>query len=425
MTTAGADGHCPSGAEPAARTAEPAGYDAVLLVGFGGPDGPEDVMPFLRTVTRGRGVPDERLAEVAQHYLAVGGASPINAQNRALRAALAAELGHRGVELPVLWGNRNGAPYLTEVVSQAAGAGATRLLAVTTSAYSSYSSCRQYREDLGRALLEGGLVGRVRLDKVRPYFDHPGFLGPFADGLRTAIAAAIAAGITAEQLQILFTTHSIPDAMADTSGSGVLGEHGDGGAYRRQHLTACAAVMTMVEPDTWDGARGRDQGVTGPGLPAWQLVYQSRSGAPATPWLEPDINDAITTVAAAGRRGVVVVPIGFVSDHMEVVWDLDNESARTAAAAGLWFHRVQTPGTDPRFVAALADLVAERLRPSPAPPSLGGLPRRPDACPPGCCVNPRELRPTTAGADSASDWSGLGFDSALLAASGIGISVQA
>lgn len=398
----------------------PSEYDAVLLAGFGGPEGPDDVMPFLRNVTRGRGVPDERLAEVAEHYLALGGMSPINAHNRALRSALAAELGRRGVTLPVLWGNRNWAPYLGDVVADAHGAGQRRLLAVATSAYSSYSSCRQYREDFAAALISTGLVGEVAIDKVRPYYDLPGFLQPFADGVRDALRQAHVAGYGPSDLEVVFTTHSIPIAMADSSGAplaatsdrggfaGFAGAAGDR-LYVAQHLAACAEVMRRADGAADDAA----------GSPAWRLAYQSRSGAAHIPWLEPDIGDVLAEMAAAGRRGVVVVPIGFVSDHVEVIWDLDTEAAQIAAAHGLWFRRVATPGADPRFVAGLVDLIMARLGGGDPVPSSTALPARPDVCPPGCCRG-RVAKPTTAGADSAADWGEVDIDPALLAASGIG-----
>lgn len=380
-------------------------YDAILVAGFGGPEGPDDVMPFLRHVTRGRGVPDARLEAVAEHYFALGGVSPINAQTEALRAALAAELARRGIALPVVMGNRNWSPYLADTLKTAAEQGISRMLAVATSAYSSYSSCRQYREDFAAALIEAGLVGRMRIDKVRPYYDLPGFLDPTADRIAGAIRSAAAAGVT--RLTVLFTTHSIPLAMADASGA-----PDDGRLYVEQHLAACRAVMSRV-------------GDLVPRAPSWRLVYQSRSGAPHIPWLEPDIGDVIAGVADPSGAGVIVVPIGFLSDHMEVIWDLDTEAAGIAAERGLWFSRVATSGADPRFVAGLADLVAERLSPSLATvASATGLPARPDRCPPGCCRG-RERKPTTAGEDSAEDWADLAFSAGDLAASGILAGVSA
>lgn len=401
--------------ESAATATDPTapGYDAVLLAGFGGPEGPEDVMPFLRNVTRGRGIPDERLVEVSHHYQALGGRSPINEQCRALQQALQAEL-----DLPVLWGNRNWAPYVADVIRDAHAGGSVRLLGVATSAYSSYSSCRQYREDFGMALESTGLVGSVRIDKVRPYFDLPGFRAPFVAGTVAALRSAEAAGVPVADLEIVFTTHSIPTTMADSSGSASLGDHGAGGAYVAQHLAVGAAVIEEV---------AAAMGLAVEAVPAWQLAYQSRSGPPSMPWLEPDINDVITALAAAGRRGVVVVPIGFVSDHVEVIWDLDREAAQTAQEAGLFFARVGTPGTDSRFVADLAALIRQRLGAADAAasgaddrfPGLAGVTRRPDFCATRCCVNARVTRPTTAAVDAATDWQGLTVDPARLVASGI------
>ncbi len=399
------------------RASEP-GYDAVLLAGFGGPEGPEDVMPFLRNVTRGRGIPDERLVEVSHHYQALGGSSPINEQNRRLRAALEAELSARGIAVPVLWGNRNWNPFLADVITDAADAGQVRLLGIATSAYSSYSSCRQYREDFGLALASTSLVGRVRIDKVRPYYDQAGFVDPFVDDTVAALREALTAGLAPADVEIVFTTHSIPSTMAAASGSATLGDHDANGAYVDQHLAVCRAVIAGVTAAIPEVLAS----VGNAGSISWQLAYQSRSGPPSMPWLEPDINAVITDLAAAGRRGVVVVPIGFVSDHVEVVWDLDNEALETAGERGLWFRRVATPGTDARFVAALADLLIERLIPdidAPQRVSPTGLPPRPNFCAVGCCTNQRGVKPTTGGQDSALDWQGTDVDPGLLVASGI------
>jgi len=391
-----------SGSHPATRA-----YDAVLLAGFGGPEGPDDVMPFLRNVTRGRGIPDERLVEVSHHYLALDGISPINEQNRNLRAALEAELKNRDVDIPVLWGNRNWAPFIADVVSEAAAAGQLRLLGLATSAYSSYSGCRQYREDFGLALQSTALVGTVQIDKVHPYFDSAGFVEPFIDGAIAAVQDALADSVALDEIEVAFTTHSIPMTMAATAGSASLGDHDVNGAYVDQHLTVCAAVAASLKEHF--------------GSPVhWQLAYQSRSGPPSMPWLEPDINDVIKVLPALGRRAVIVIPVGFVSDHVEVVWDLDNEALETAAQQGLWFRRVATPGTDQRFVSALVDLVMARLEPSSSPPSAStSTAARPDFCATNCCVNGRGPKPTTAGQDSAADWNQLGVPASALAASGI------
>ena len=318
-------------------------FDAILLAGFGGPEGQDDVIPFLRNVTRGRGVPDERLEAVAHHYRARGGVSPINAQNRALVAALTDELARRGVDLPVYWGNRNWHPFLADAVQAAHAAGHRHLLALVTSAYTSYSGVGQYLEDFRRALDETGLADEVSITKVREYFDHPGFVAPFIEGVRAALAR-IAEERPGARTHVLFVTHSIPTAAALASGP----QHGPGGAYVAQHLAVARAVVAEATAGT-----------------PWSLVYQSRSGSPSVPWLEPDINVAIDELAADGIEALVVVPIGFVSDHMEVVWDLDTEAAATAAGHGMLMVRVPAPGTHPAFVAGLVDLVVERLEDVP------------------------------------------------------------
>ncbi|TFC93147.1 MULTISPECIES: ferrochelatase [Cryobacterium] len=376
-----------------ARGMEARGYDAVLLLGFGGPEGQDDVIPFLRNVTRGRGVPESRLETVATHYRASGGVSPVNAQNRALRDALQAELAGRGTVVPVYWGNRNWAPYLGDVVAEAVAAGHSRLLALTTSAYSSYSSCRQYRDDLAEARGATLPGDAVCIDAVRPYFDHPGFVTPFVLGVRSALAEFERQGLAAAELHVLFTTHSIPQADAERSGPRER-SFGAGGAYEAQHRAVAEVVMAAVAAAQARGsaavvAEGGREGVavTAGAAPAWSLVFQSRSGPPGMPWLKPDVNDAITVLAEAGTRAVVVVPIGFISDHMEVTWDLDTEAAATAAAHDMEFTRVSTPGLHPVFVAGLVDLLLERL--TPAVPAercaLTALGPWPDACPAGCC----------------------------------------
>lgn len=372
---------------------EPVAYDALLLAGFGGPEGQDDVIPFLRNVTRGRGIPDERLEEVAHHYRHFGGVSPINAQNRALKAALEAELARRGIDLPVYWGNRNWSPYLEDAVTDAAAAGDTNLLALATSAYSSFSSCRQYREDFARVLTDTGLAGTVTIDKVRQFFDHPGFVQPFVDGVRDAVAGFLAEGTVPEAVRVLFSTHSIPTADAQRSGpregDDLHREFGDGGAYAAQHLAVAEVVMAAVAAE-----------VPGAERVAWDLVYQSRSGPPSQPWLEPDVNDVIAELPAAGVQAVAIVPLGFMSDHMEVLWDLDTEAMDAAAEAGLRAVRTPTPGVDPAFVAGLVDLVEERLNGTPAGerPHATGLGPWFDVCRPACCENVRAgFKPAAAG----------------------------
>jgi len=358
-------------------------YDALLLVSFGGPEGPDDVMPFLENVTRGRGIPRERLEAVSHHYVALGGVSPINAQNRALLDALAPALAARGIGLPVYWGNRNWAPFVAPTLEQIHADGRRRVLAIATSAYASYSGCRQYREDLGGALVETGLEGRLVVDKVRHYFDHPGFIEPFVEGVAGAVTELATDGVPPASTRLLFTTHSIPTAMADASGP--PGLSGPGGAYVAQHLAAIVAVLA--------GVRG-----LGVAVPAWELVYQSRSGSPNVPWLEPDINDALRGAAAAGMTAAVVVPIGFVSDHVEVVWDLDHEARETCDELGVRMLRVATPGTHPAFVEGLVDLVAERVAGGPVE-ALSALGPWPAVCARGCCANTRGPLPTVAGED--------------------------
>jgi protoporphyrin/coproporphyrin ferrochelatase len=360
------------------------GHDAFLLVSFGGPEGPDDVMPFLQNVTRGRGIPRERLEEVSHHYLALGGVSPINEQNRALIAALTTEFESRSIDLPIFWGNRNWDPYLTLALERLHADGHRRVIAFATSAYSSYSGCRQYREDLARSLEESGLVGKLGIDKIRHYFDHPGFVTPFADGLANALAELAGEGFAPDHVRVFFTTHSIPDAMAQASGP--PGRFDTSGAYVAQHLAAIGCVLEDV--------RGRAVEV-----PSWSLVYQSRSGSPQVPWLEPDINDALRDARGQGMRAAVVVPIGFVSDHVEVIWDLDHEARDTCDELGVRMLRVATPGTHPAFVAAIADLVEERRNGVPGP-ALSPLGPWPALCAAGCCANLRGELPTVAGEDS-------------------------
>jgi len=361
---------------------QPVAYDAIVLAGFGGPEGQDDVIPFLRNVTRGRGIPDERLEEVAHHYRHFGGVSPINHQNRELKAALEAELASRGIDLPVIWGNRNWQPYLAEALQEAHGRGFRTLIGLATSAYSSFSSCRQYREDFAMALEQTGLGGELRIDKVRQFFDHPGFVTPFVEGVREALAQLAARGIADHSIRVLFATHSIPTDDALRSGDRTV-DYGPGGAYAAQHLAVGEVVMREL----------------GSSIP-WQLVYQSRSGPPTQPWLEPDVNDVIAGFADEGVAAVVIVPLGFVSDHMEVLWDLDTEAVETAERHGLVAVRTPTPGTHPAYVAGLVDLVCERVNGTPTSerPALTEFGPWFDVCRPGCCENVRAgFKPAIAG----------------------------
>lgn len=375
-------------ADGAPYVTTPVAYDAILLAGFGGPEGQDDVIPFLRNVTRGRGIPDERLEEVAHHYRHFGGVSPINGQNRVLKDALQTALAERGIDLPVYWGNRNWAPYLEDVVQEAAANGHHTLLAFATSAYSSFSSCRQYREDFARVLQETGLGETVTIDKIRPFYDHPGFVEAFERGVREAIEGFLTQGVAAADIQILFSTHSIPTADAERSGARDI-DWGEGGAYAAQHLAVAAWVMDRVR-----------QTLPAAADVAWELVYQSRSGPASQPWLEPDVCDVIGELPARGRAAVAVVPVGFMSDHMEVLWDLDTEAAEAAEEAGLAFTRTPTPGVAPAFVAGIVDLIEERLqgRPNEERPHVTALPGAFDVCRPGCCENVRAgFKPAAAG----------------------------
>jgi ferrochelatase len=350
-------------------------YDAFLLVSFGGPEGPDDVMPFLANVTRGRGIPAERLAAVAEHYYAVGGVSPINQQCRDMLTAVQAEFPAAGLSLPVYWGNRNWSPYLTDTVRAMAEDGVRRAIAFVTSAYSSFSSCRQYLDDIEQARAAVG-PDAPQIDKIRRFFNHPGFIEPFAANADAALATLPAE--LREQAHLVFTAHSIPVAMADASGPG-------GGRRYVAELTEAARLVA----ERTDG-----------GSHPWTLVYQSRSGSPAQPWLEPDIRDHLGELAKSGAGAVVVIPVGFVSDHMEVRHDLDVEAAQSAESLGLAFARAATPGTRPRFASMITELVRERLAlPESGPAALGTMGVPSQVCPADCC----RYRPVTAPAHRAGE----------------------
>ena len=358
---------------PSSDVSPVAPYDALLLFSFGGPDGPDDVLPFLRNVTAGKNIPDERLAVVAEHYYHFGGASPINRQNLALKRALEEELARRGLDLPVVWGNRNWSPYTTDALAAAHADGARRVLALVTSAYSSFSGCRQYRENLWASLdalgAELGLDQHpLVVDKIHSYFNHPGFVEANIDAVVEAYASVPA------DARLVFVTHSIPHVMEE--GSAVAGA-----TYSQQHLDVAAVVAAAAEARL--------------GHPvAWDLAYCSRSGPPSQPWLEPDVNDHLTALAADGVSAVVLSPIGFISDHMEVAFDLDTEALETAAALGLPAVRADSVGVRGPFVRGLVDLVVERAATAraldtgvePAPRvSVGTLGPFRDVCAPGCC----------------------------------------
>ncbi|MGY1727407.1 ferrochelatase [Geodermatophilus sp. SYSU D01062] len=352
-----------NGGTPPAAAPAPAGRrEALLVLSFGGPRGHDDVMPFLENVTRGRGVPRERLLDVAEHYHHFGGVSPINEQNEALVAAVREDLAANGVDLPVYWGNRNWDPYVEDVWQQMTDDGIEHVYVLATSAYASYSGCRQYHEDVARARIATG--GGPTAEKLPHYFDTPGFVRANADALAAALARL--PGEHRATARLVATAHSIPDAMADVAGP-------DGHAYEAELLAAARAVVDAVEP-------GRD----------FDLVWQSRSGPPSVPWLEPDVNDHLRALHENGETAVVLFPIGFVSDHLEVIWDLDNEAEETAGELGLAFVRAGTAGTHPAFVAMVRELLEERR--------AGGEPRLGTNCPAACCFVQRPARPAVDGA---------------------------
>ncbi len=329
----------------------------MLIVSFGGPEGPDDVIPFLETVLRGRNVPRERLLEVAEHYQHFGGVSPLNAQNRALAGALRAELNQHGLRLPVYLGNRNWRPMLADTLRQMKADGIKRALGFFTSAYSSYSGCRQYLENIAAAQAEVG-EGAPQVDKLRAYFNHPGFIEPMIE--RTAAALSQIPESRSPAVKLIFTAHSIPQAMAASS------------KYESQLRDACQLVAAGVNKSEW------------------QLAWQSRSGPPSQPWLEPDINDVLRELAGQGARDVVVVPVGFISDHIEVIYDLDTEAKQTADGLGLSMIRAATVGKHPRFVRMIRELIEERISGSSERPTLGKLGPAPDICPPDCCRPPAQ-----------------------------------
>ena len=331
-------------------------YDAVLLVSFGGPEGPDDVIPFLENVLRGRNVPRERMLEVAEHYQHFGGVSPINGQNRALLEALREELQAHGPDLPVYWGNRNWHPMLTDTLREMSEAGVKRAIAFVTSGFSCYSGCRQYRENIAAACEPLGSAAPV-VDKIRVFFNHPGFVHPMARNLLAALQQ-FPHELPRSDVAVLFTAHSIPLSMAETS----------------RYVTQLEEASRLVAERA--------------GVSNWQLVYQSRSGPPTQPWLEPDVCDAIRERVEAGCKNVVLVPIGFISDHMEVLYDLDEEAAILCRELGVTMHRAATVGTDPEFVGMIRELIAERVWGLPDRPALGALPASHDVCPLDCCPAP-------------------------------------
>jgi protoporphyrin/coproporphyrin ferrochelatase len=350
-------------------------YDAILIVSFGGPEGPDDVVPFMENVTRGRGIPRERLVEVSAHYSLFGGVSPINAQNRELIAALRTELDAHQIDLPIYWGNRNWDPLLPATVETMRADGIENAIAFVTSAYSSASGCRQYREDIIRACESVSSDGSAapKIDKIRVFYNHPGFIEPMIDAAVRSVQELV--GEVGPNIRLACTAHSIPMSMASTSD------------YVQQ-LTETSRLVC-------EGVNER----LGTQLP-WSLVYQSRSGAPGQPWLEPDICDHLASEHKSGASGVVMIPVGFISDHMEVVYDLDTQAQHKAVEIGLPIRRAATVGTDPRFVTAIRELIQERIavqsEREPIRKALGLYGPNHDVCPVDCCPMPQRppARPT-------------------------------
>jgi protoporphyrin/coproporphyrin ferrochelatase len=332
-------------------------YDAILVVSFGGPESKDEVIPFLENVLRGRNVPRERMLAVAEHYYHFEGKSPINQQARDLIAALGAELERNGPQLPIYWGNRNWHPLLPETLRQMKEDGVRRALAFVTSAYSSYSGCRQYREDIARAQNEVG-AGAPEVDKLRAFFNHPAFVEATVERVRDALLDVPESARA--NVQIVYTAHSIPVSMAD------------GCDYVKQ----LEEVRRLVS-----GELGHQNDA---------LVYQSRSGAPGQPWLEPDILDHIRRVKLENlASAVVLAPIGFISDHMEVVYDLDLEARDLCDSLGLAMTRAKTVGVHPKFVGMIRELIVERMDPGAERRALGLMGARADVCVEGCCPTRR------------------------------------
>jgi ferrochelatase len=331
-------------------------YDAILLTSFGGPESADDVMPFLENVLRGKNVPRERMLEVAEHYYHFGGKSPINDQNRRLIAALEAELAQHGPRLPIYWGNRNWHPMLTDTLQKMKADGVRRALAFVTSAYSSYSGCRQYRENIAHAQEVVG-SGAPIIDKIRAFHNHPGFVEAVADRVKEALG--LIPQERREATHLIYTAHSIPTAMAK------------GCDYENQLEDTAGLVAEIL------------------GRKDWKLVYQSRSGPASHPWLDPDILDYLREIAASGDSSdVVIAPIGFVSDHMEILFDLDTEARGLCAELGLTMVRAETVGTHPRFIRMIRELICERIDDNDKRLALGVLGPRPDVCPFDCCLAP-------------------------------------
>ena len=340
--------------------------DALLLVSFGGPNGPDDVIPFLENVLRGRNVPRERMLEVAEHYQKFGGVSPINEQNQALIAAIKEQFHAEGMDVPVYWGNRNWHPLLPDTLAQMKADGIERALAFFTSMYSCYSGCRQYRENIAAAQQAVG-EGAPRVDKLRMAFNHPAYIEASIARVQDALATLPAS--SRDQATFLFTAHSIPQSMADHCN------------YTLQLQETCRLIMEGVGPH------------------AWELVFQSRSGPPSQPWLEPDVCDRIESLHQAQPiPGLVIMPVGFVSDHMEVLYDLDVEAAEVCQQLNIPMARAKSVGTHPSFVKMITELYRERIGTAPKR-AIGQYPANWDVCPADCCTYTPARRPTAPDAD--------------------------
>lgn len=357
-------------------------YDAILLYSFGGPNKPEDVVPFLRNVTAGKGIPDARLEEVGEHYYGFGGKSPINDQNMALKTALEQELATRGLNVPIVWGNRNWAPFTADALGELDAIGAQRAVMLVTSAFGSYSGCRQYREDMALVqrsrgdILEGGTVtgNAVIFDKVRPYFNHPGYVAASVNAVTEALQELTESSENLETertLHLAFVTHSIPLAMEQGSGAQLPA------SYSQQHLALAEEITARLAGTPFEGIE-------------WSLSYCSRSGPPSQPWLEPDINDHLAQLKEQGVTDVAMSPIGFVSDHMEVAYDLDTEALATCADLEIRAVRADTVGTRPEFVSGLVDLLLERAALARGEQieeqAATALPALHSVCPADCCL---------------------------------------
>jgi protoporphyrin/coproporphyrin ferrochelatase len=332
-------------------------YDAVLVIAFGGPEGPDDVLPFLENVVRGKNVPRERMLEVAAHYDHCGGVSPINEQVRALLAALVARMNERGPRLPVYWGNRNWHPLLADTIAEMRDDGVQRVIALVLSAYSSYSSCRQYREDIERAREAVG-EGAPKVDKIRVFYNHPLFIETWAERVRAALADIPEE--RRESAELIYCAHSIPAMMAANS------------EYEPQLLEACRLVSDAI------------------GWTTWKLVFQSRSGPPSQPWLGPDVCDYLRALFAEKHpTDVVIAPIGFLSDHMEVLFDLDTEAQAVCDELGMNLVRAATPGTHPKMIEMYRLLIEERVGEKTPRLAVGHHGPCHDICPEDCCPSGR------------------------------------